>query len=219
MFSFLVYLCIFQFSPLVISLTAQALNTSPTLQVENSTALDSSAALKASLIPATSAHELFPIPDSPLILDFQPRGGVVLASVESILLTADAWVARKISIFGPDTPSDHIWEYGTGESPFTRLIIWSFGDTLTWGQLQTIINGLWLFLVDEFNEQYSYWEIYDGALAEGSRIGAGAIVDVGSRSGGPGIGLAPSTSPSKRAIRKSAEIALPMLNISQPLTA
>lgn len=217
--SFLLYLCIVRFSPLVISLPAQQLNPSSTLQIQNSTALDSSAALKASLIPATSAHELFPIPNSPLILELQPRGGVIPGSVESILLTADTWVARKISIFGPDTPADHIWEYGTGEKPFTRLIIWSYRDTLTWGQLKTIIDGLWLFVVDDGNEQYTYWEIYEGEVAEESRIGAGAIVDADSLSGNLLMGVAPSNPTSKRAIQKSSETGLPSLNISQPLTA
>lgn len=215
---FLAYLCILQFSSLVKSLPVQQSNPPSTLQVQNSTAIDLSAALKAFPVPATSTHELFPIPNSPLILDLQPRGGVVPESVESILLTADAWVARKISIFGPDTPSEYIWEYGTGEKPYTRLIMWSFGDTLTWRQLKTIIDGLWLFLVDDVNEQYTYWEIYDGEVAEESRIGAGAIVDADSLSGNPLIGVAPSNLTSKRAIQASSDIGLPILNTSQSLT-
>ena len=216
---FLACLCILQFSQLATSLPAQQLDSPSTLHVQNSTAVDSSIALKAFSISATLAHEIFPIPNSPLILDLQPRGGVLPASVKSILLTADAWVARKISIFGPDAPSDYIWEYGTGERPFTRLIIWSFGDTLTWGQLKTIIDGLWLFLVDDVNEQFTYWEIYDGEVAEKSRIGAGAIVDADLLSGHPLIGVAPSSSTSRRAIQISSESGLPTLNTSEPQIA
>ena len=96
--------------------------------------------------------------------------------------------------------------------------MWSFGDTLTWRQLKTIIDGLWLFLVDDVNEQYTYWEIYDGEVAEESRIGAGAIVDADSLSGNPLIGVAPSNLTSKRAIQASSDIGLPILNTSQSLT-
>ena len=220
---FFAYLCILQPSPVVRSLPAQQLSPPSTLQASNSTAPDSSVALPAFPVPAaTLAHEVFSIPNSPLILDLQPRGGVSPESVESILLTADTWVARKISIFGADAPSDPIWEYGTGERPFTRLIIWSFGDALTWGQLKTIVDGLWLFLVDEGNEQFTYWEIYHGEVAEGSRIGAGAIVDAGSLSGHLLTGgVAPSYSTVKRAIQisSSGTRRLPTLNTSQPLTA
>lgn len=212
--AFLTYLCILQFSPLVRPLPAQQLSPPSTLQVSNPTAP------APSPVPATLAHEIFSIPNSPLILDFQPRGAVSAESVESILLTADTWVAHKISIFGPDAPADYIWEYGTGERPFTRLIIWSFGTALTWGRLKMVVDGLWLFLVDEVNEQYTYWEIYDGEVVEGSRIGAGAIVDANSPFfGRPLIGIAVSNSTFKRAIRISSGIGLPILNISQPLTA
>ena len=83
-----------------------------------------------------------------------------------------------------------------------------------------VVDGLWLFLVDEVNEQYTYWEIYDGEVVEGSRIGAGAIVDANSPFfGRPLIGIAVSNSTFKRAIRISSGIGLPILNISQPLTA
>ena len=82
-----------------------------------------------------------------------------------------------------------------------------------------IVDGLWLFLVDEVNEQFTYWEIYHGEVAEESRIGAGTIVDAESLSGHPLIGVAPSNPTSKRAIQISSGTGLPTLNISQPLTA
>ena len=82
-----------------------------------------------------------------------------------------------------------------------------------------IVDGLWLFLVDEANEQFTYWEIYHGEVAEEARIGAGAIIDADTLSGHPLIGVAPLTSTSKRAIQISSGTGLPTLNISQPLTA
>lgn len=217
--SFVACLCVLQFSHFVNAFPAQQLNAPSSLQVKNVTALFSPAALRPFQVKAPSDHEVFRIPNSRLILDLQPRGGVSEASVGSILLTADSWVARKISIFSPDGPSDYIWEYGTGTEPNTRLIIWSLGDTLTWGQLKTIIDGLWLFLVDMINEEYTYWDIYNGEMVEESRIGCGTITDAKHFSGNSIIGPAPSNSSSTSGIQASPDIGLLTLNISQPVTA
>ena len=79
--------------------------------------------------------------------------------------------------------------------------MWSFGprDALTWGQLRSMVDGLWLFLVDMGNEQYTYWEVYDGEVGEESQIGAGTIVDAGLLLGKVLVGAAPSNVTSKKA--------------------
>ena len=71
-----------------------------------------------------SNPEIFHIPNSRLILELQPRGGVSEQNIEAILLTADSWVKRKISIFGPDHETgEAIWQLRTREYPYTRLIV------------------------------------------------------------------------------------------------
>lgn len=78
--------------------------------------------------------------------------------------------------------------------------MWSFGrDAFTWAQLKTIIDGLWLFLVDMMNEQYTYWEVYDGEVGEESQIGAGTIVDAGLLLGKALVGAASSNITFKKA--------------------
>ena len=97
------------------------------------------------------------IPDSNFILAFRAREGVSEEAMNAILLTADSWVKRKISIFTRNGAADSIFDYRTGDRPYTRLIIWSAVESwLTWGQLDTIIHGLWIFLVDQGNIEYTY---------------------------------------------------------------
>lgn len=217
-YSFLVYLCIFQFSPLVKSLPTQQPNSPSKLQAQNSTACASSA-LKGSLVTATSDHKVFPLPHGSLVLDLQPNSGISPGLVESILLIAGSWIAGKISILGPATPSDYIWEYGTGRKSCTRLITWSFGNTFTWGRVGNIVDGLWLFLIDLFNEKHTSGETYIGDVLKESQIGSGPIIDADSLLRKSSIRVTPSSPTSKRAIQISSEIGLPTSNISQSLLA
>ncbi|KAL6719839.1 hypothetical protein ACLMJK_001760 [Lecanora helva] len=155
----------------------------------------------------TAGRATYRIPRSDLILVLRPRGGVRTDSIESILLTADTWVARKISIFGPDSPTDAIFQYGTGEKPYTRLIVWSTADEfMTWGQVKTVIDGLWSYVVDGASWEYTYWEIYESEVTKTSQIGYGAIVETDSKPRNPLFGLPPNITTSKRALTLPAPL-------------
>lgn len=164
--------------------------------------------------------EIFPIPRSPLILGLQPRSAIQPDSLRAVLLTSDAFVARKISKPGPgaDAPADSIWQYGTGDRPYTRLIVWSsMTQPLTWGQLKTIIDGLWILLIDLEKAQYTFFSIYDSKIdaeKQQNRLGWGAIVSTNNPPGNPLLGMpslnstenltsTSSISTSKRAVQVS----------------
>jgi len=176
--------------------------------------------------PLTSG-EFYRIPHSSLMLELHPKRSIDPEGIRSILLTADSWVERKVSIFGEDSLADGIFEYGTGESPYIRLIVWSVREPhMTWGQIKTVIDGLWTFLIEMDNPWYTYCQIYDGNVAEAARIGYAAIVDTQSTFVGPLIQDAPSnltlnstlSSTSKRALQVSPAAGLQVSNVSQPLS-
>ncbi len=126
----------------------------------------------------TSDREIFRIPHSELILVLHYRGSVSAQSVEAVLLTADSWVARKISIFGQDAPTDFIIDYRTGDDPLTRLLVFSTLDRqITWGELKVVIDGLWLYLIEREQHDYTFWEIYDGLVDTAMQLGYGTIVN------------------------------------------
>lgn len=172
------------------------------------------------ITPATlmSQRAIFRIPRSELLLVLYERGTVSVQSVEAILLTADSWVDRKISIWGRYAPMDAIFDYETGDRPRTRLIVWSALEmTLTWGQLKTVLDGLWLYLVDRDHYEYTYWEIYDASTHDSSQIGYGTIIEDDKPPMRPAPGANLKNSTSKRALQiSSPTIPLP-LNTSAPL--
>ena len=139
----------------------------------------SAGALAVSPSPVETAR-IFQIPRSDLVLRLSPRGGLSGQSIDAILLTSDTWVSRKISIYGADTPMiDPIFQYGTGDRPYTRLIVWSALEVhMTWGQLKTVIDGPWQYLVEEYYPEYTYWEIYQTRVSRGSLLGYGALLEL-----------------------------------------
>lgn len=181
------------------------------------------------LLPAIADRKIFHIPGSQLILVLRPRAVVRPDSAEAILLTSDAWVARKISIFGENSPVDFIFDHGTGDKPYTRLIVWSsMARNLTWGQLKTVIDGLWIVLVDRHGYQYTIFEIHHRNVNVNSRLGWGAIVETNSPTRKPLLEITQSNHPlnstsaislptSKRALQVSSAEGLPVLNVSDPL--
>lgn len=181
------------------------------------------------LLPATPDRKLFHIPGSHLILVLRPRAAVRPESAEAILLTSDAWVARKISIFGENSPGDFIFDHGTGDNPHTRLIVWSsMVKHLTWGQLKTVIDGLWTVLVDQHGYQYTFFEIYHRNVDVKSRLGWGAIMETDGPSRKPLLEVTQSdhtlnststssVSSSKRALQMTSAEGLPALNVSYPM--
>jgi len=168
---------------------------------------------------STPVH--FRIPRSHLILELRPQRAINPQHILAILLTADSWVARKISIFGEGGYSEAIWDYGTGESPFTRLIVWSGKMTpMTWGELKFVVDGLWAFLVELGNATYTYCQIYDTTVEEASQIGWASIVENQSTLENASRGGATLNSTSKRALQISSPAAgLAALNPSQSLSA
>ena len=184
--------------------------------------------------PATSGRDSFRIPGSQLIL--VPRSSTTRYPVQSelteaILFTSDTWVARKISIFGENGPADFIFDHGTGDKPHARLIVWSsMVKNLTWGQLKTIIDGLWAVLVDQQEYQYTTFRIYVHEVDDQFCRGWGTIVVTDGPARRPLLGVTPSNSTSnstpnststdslstsKRALQISPAEGLPALNISQ----
>ena len=183
-------------------------------------------ALPPSPATITAYGPIFNIPRSALVLKFSPRQGASAESINSILLTSDAFVARKISIWGPESPmSGSIFEHGTGEHPYTRLIVWSAIDEwITWGQMRTMIDGLWIFLVDRRETEYTYWEIFHRETGQLKRLGYGAIVDTDiPRPKPPGLMLGNGTSNSASTSKRDLQISTPeeplALNASDPLSA
>ncbi len=178
---------------------------------------------------ATPDRKIFRIPGSQLILVLRKRAAVQPDSAEAILLTSDAWVARKISIFGENSPVDFIFDYGTGDKPYTRLIVWSsMARNLTWGQLKTVIDGLWIVLVDQLGYGYTFFEIHDRKVDVKPLLGWGAIVETDRPGRKPLLEVTPlistlnstsatSLSTSKRELQLSTAQGLPALNVSHPM--
>lgn len=173
-------------------------------------------------------HKTFRVPGSRLILVLRPRAAVQPELAKAILLTSDAWVARKISIFGENSPADVIFDHRTGDRPYTRLIVWSsMVKNLTWGQLKTVIDGLWIVLVDRLGYRYTYFEIFDRKVDVRSQLGWGAVLEDGGFGRKPSLEIMPSNSTlnstsatslstSKRALRLSAAGRLSAINESDP---
>ena len=154
------------------------------------------------IFPSTVSSDvaIFRIPRSDIILTLHTKGDVSPQAVEAVLITADAWVARKISIFGDHGPTDFIFNYSTGERPIIRLVIYNtlVGSPMCWGQLKTVIDGLWIYLVEESKSEDTYWEIYEGHINQESLIGYGTIMtqfDSSNSTSKRSLPLAPSPSP------------------------
>ena len=152
--------------------------------------------------PAVAADRaIFRIPRSDMILALEPKAGVSQEGLSAVLLTADSWVTRKISIFGNDGSAGFIFQHGTGERPYTRLIVWSTPDKdMTWGEIKILIDGLWTYLIDMKNFEDTYWEIYEDKVDQRSQLGWGAIVETEQPPGVVIPGHANSSSTSKRAL-------------------
>lgn len=173
------------------------------------------------LLPAltSSKNEIFRVPYSQMILVLQPKSGTSAESVRAILLMADAWVRRKISIFGKFGPADAIFQYGTGSRPYTRLIVWSSNRvTISWGALETMIDGLWDFLVEKEKGSYTFWEIYSGEVGPNFQLGWGTIIETEGLINGPLSEFAPSNTTFKRRFQNASIVGLPTLNISHSVS-
>jgi len=194
-----------------------------------SSSISSRLARRAVDLPSASPnHKIFRVPGSQLILVLRPRAAIRPEFAKAILLTADTWVARKISIFGENSPADVIFDYKTGDRPYTRLIVWSsMVKNLTWGQLKTVIDGLWIVLVDRLGYRYTYFEIFDRKVDVRSQLGWGAVLENGDFGRKPSLEITPSNSTldstsatslstSKRALRLSAAGRLAAINESDP---
>lgn len=99
---------------------------------------------------------------------------------------------------------------------------------MTWGQIKTVIDGLWSALVDDAEYQYTSFKIYNEEVRDDRDplLGWGAIVETDANARTPlfdvptmGLSLnstsTKSLSTSKRALRISPEL-LPALNASSP---
>ena len=173
--------------------------------------------------PAPSAvaadRAIFRIPRSDIILVLHPRKEVSQQSLSAVLLTVDSWVSRKISIFGRDGPADAIFQYGTGNRPYMRLIVWSSPQKdLTRGQIKTLVDGLWTYLIDMGNSEDTYWEIYEGKVDKPSQIGRGAILETEQPPSMDKLDHVNSNSASKRALDVSSPLAPFTSNISDTMS-
>lgn len=166
-----------------------------------------------------SSRAFFRIPHSDLILELEPKTEIDPERIKAILLTADSFVARKISIFGESGPATAIFDYSTGEAPYARLLVYSAPDTLmTWGQIKTVVDGLWQFVVEMKNPLYTYCQIYDSLVTQVARIGWASILEMGSSPGIPFAGVSPSNSTAKRALQLLPATIQPVSNVSEPLS-
>ena len=161
---------------------------------------------------AGPAPETFAVPNSDIILVLRWKDNVDKESITAILLTTDAFVARKISIHGQNAPADTIFQHGTGDHPYTRLYVWSnMGVTVTWGQIRTLIDGLQIFLLDEHNLEYTYWDMYERSVEDKNRLGWGSIVESHGLCGPGNLG---HNSTAKRALQLPENLIIPPLNSS-----
>ena len=105
----------------------------------------------------------FRIPGSPLTLNVQLGYRLDLVAMRSLLIVANASIAENIEAHTAHAYSYlHPFVYDLGENVEIRLAA-AIAPTLglTWGELQTIIRGLWIYHIEGKRNRASYFDVYD----------------------------------------------------------
>ena len=125
-----------------------------------------------------SSISKFPIPDSDITLIIETLDCLDLAALRSLLIVANASIAENLAVHGANANSMLFpFVYDLGDGVEIRLA--SSTDPqlgLTWGQLQTILRGLWIYHIEGGCNRVSFfdiWRLEDNNLA--SLLGWGYI--------------------------------------------
>ena len=105
----------------------------------------------------------FRIPESDLILKVELHARLDLQAIKSLLIVANASIAEKIEIAGVDIHS-YLWPFAYNLGDGVEIWLSSTVDPLrglTWGQLQTVVRGLWIYHIEEKRPWASAFDIYD----------------------------------------------------------
>ncbi len=93
---------------------------------------------------------------------------------------ANASIADDIARYGQDHYSNldylHPFAYDLGDSIEIWIVNCVHPNGFTWGQLQTIVRGLWLFQVEGQRYERSFFDILDIEAVQGAiRVGWGTL--------------------------------------------
>lgn len=83
--------------------------------------------------------------------------------MRSLLIVANASIAENLEMRGANTPCE-MWPftYDPGGGVVVTLSSSRIpGSGLTWGELQTIIGGLWIYHIEGRRNRASFFDIYD----------------------------------------------------------
>lgn len=174
-------------------------------------------ALRTTSLGSIPGRAFFRIPRSHLILELLPKGLVQPNRIKALLLSAQSWITSMISIFGESGPAPSIFDYPMGNKIYARFLAYSAPHIqMSWGQIESVVDGLWTFVVEKDNPLYTYCQIYDTLVSEVARIGYAVIIAMGSTVEMPLIGIATSNLTAKRAVQIAPAAIQLIQNVSDP---